>query len=49
MPRVSVCLFVTDRTIAPAAIEARELDGLYLPEHTHLPLSSRISSKAGTS
>ncbi|MGE3773246.1 MAG: LLM class F420-dependent oxidoreductase [Gammaproteobacteria bacterium] len=45
MPRFSVCLFATDRTIAPvelaAAVEARELDGLYLPEHTHLPLSSR--------
>lgn len=45
MPRFSVCFFATDRTLAPAAlataIEARELDGLYLPEHTHLPLSSR--------
>lgn len=45
MFRCSVCMFVTDRTIAPAAlasaVEARELDGLYLPEHTHLPLSSR--------
>lgn len=45
MPRFSVCLFATDRSIAPAelaaAIEARDLDGLYLPEHTHLPLSSR--------
>lgn len=45
MPRFSVCFFATDRSIAPAdcaaAVEARELDGLYLPEHTHLPLSSR--------
>lgn len=45
MPRFSVCVFATDRTPAPdelaAAIEARGLDGLYLPEHTHLPLSSR--------
>ena len=45
MPRFSVCCFLTDRSIAPAAlaaaVEERDLDGLYLPEHTHLPLSSR--------
>lgn len=45
MFRCSVCMFVTDRSMAPAAlasaVEERELDGLYLPEHTHLPLSSR--------
>jgi probable F420-dependent oxidoreductase len=38
-------MFVTDRSIAPAefaaAVEARELDGLWFPEHTHLPLSTR--------
>jgi len=45
MPRFSVSFFATDRSLAPAelaaAVEARELDGLYLPEHTHLPLPSR--------
>ena len=45
MPRFSVCLFATDRSIAPAEfaaeVEARELDGIFLPEHTHLPLASR--------
>lgn len=45
MPRYSVCMFVTDRSIAPAefaaAVEARGLDGIYFPEHTHLPLSTR--------
>jgi probable F420-dependent oxidoreductase len=45
MPRYAVCLFTTDRSIPPAefaaAVEARELDGVYFPEHTHLPLSSR--------
>lgn len=45
MPRFSVCMFVTDRSIAPAefaaAVEARDLDGLWFPEHTHLPLSTR--------
>jgi probable F420-dependent oxidoreductase len=45
MRRFSVCTFVTDRSIAPAefaaAVEARGLDGVYFPEHTHLPLASR--------
>ncbi len=45
MTRYAVCLFATEQSIAPAdfaaAAEARELDGVYFPEHTHLPLSSR--------
>lgn len=45
MVRISVCLFATDKSIAPAefatAVETRELDGLFFPEHTHIPLGSR--------
>jgi len=45
MPRFSVCQFTTDRSMAPAefaaAVEARGLDGVYFPEHTHIPLSTR--------
>lgn len=45
MFRAHVCIFPTDRTMAPAelarAVEARGLDGLFFPEHTHMPVSSR--------
>ncbi|MGE0857759.1 MAG: LLM class F420-dependent oxidoreductase [Gammaproteobacteria bacterium] len=38
-------MFATDRSIQPTelarAIEERGLDGLFVPEHTHIPLSSR--------
>ncbi|MFE0178897.1 LLM class F420-dependent oxidoreductase [Streptomyces sp. NPDC059002] len=40
--RISATLYMTDRTISPASL-ARELEergfaGLYLPEHTHIPV-----------
>lgn len=45
MFRAHVCMFATDRSIAPAelalAVEARGLDGVFFPEHTHMPVSSR--------
>lgn len=45
MFRAHVCIFPTDRSIAPAdlarAVEARGLDGLFFPEHTHIPVNSR--------
>lgn len=45
MVRCSVILFVTDLSIAPGelaeAVEARGLDGVFFPEHTHLPVASR--------
>jgi probable F420-dependent oxidoreductase len=40
--RIGVTVFLTDRGIDPAtlarAVEERGFDGLYLPEHTHLPV-----------
>ncbi|MFH8614991.1 LLM class F420-dependent oxidoreductase [Streptomyces sp. NPDC017979] len=40
--RISATLMVTDETIAPARLarelEERGFDGLYLPEHTHIPV-----------
>lgn len=45
MPRCTVILFATDQSITPAelavAVEARGLDGVFFPEHTHLPVASR--------
>ena len=45
MFRAHVCIFPTDRSIPPAelarAVEERDLDGLFFPEHTHIPVSSR--------
>ncbi len=45
MFRAHVCIFPTDLSIAPAelasAVEERDLDGLFFPEHTHMPVSSR--------
>ncbi len=44
MVRCSVLLFPTDQTIQPVdlavAVEERGLDALFLPEHTHIPVSS---------
>lgn len=43
--RCSIFQFVTDRSMAPAdlarAVEERGFDGFFVPEHTHLPVSSR--------
>lgn len=45
MFRAHVCMFVTDRSIPPAelalAVESRGLDGVFFPEHTHMPVGSR--------
>ena len=50
MIRCTVTQFTTDRTLPPAelavAVETRGLDGIFFPEHTHLPVASR--SKAGS-
>ncbi|MCP3759623.1 TIGR03619 family F420-dependent LLM class oxidoreductase [Streptomyces sp. TBY4] len=41
--RIAATVFLTDRTIAPVplarALEERGFSGLYLPEHTHIPVS----------
>ena len=43
--QIGISLFDTDRTIHPAefarAVEDRGFDGLYLPEHSHIPISRR--------
>jgi len=43
--RCGVLIFSTDQSIQPAdlakAVEARGLDSLFLPEHTHMPLASK--------
>jgi probable F420-dependent oxidoreductase len=45
MVRCSVIQFATDRSMPPAelaqAVEQRGLDGIFFPEHTHLPVASR--------
>ena len=45
MIRCTVTQFTTDRTLPPAelavAVETRGLDGIFFPEHTHLPVASR--------
>ncbi|MSR14177.1 MAG: LLM class F420-dependent oxidoreductase [Gammaproteobacteria bacterium] len=45
MFRAHVFIFPTDRSMAPAdlarEVEARQLDGVFFPEHTHIPLTSR--------
>lgn len=49
--RIAVTIFLTDRTITPVRL-ARELEqrgfaGLYLPEHTHIPVSRVTPYPAG--
>ncbi|MFF3347447.1 LLM class F420-dependent oxidoreductase [Streptomyces sp. NPDC002779] len=49
--RLSVTIFLTDETIAPTRL-ARELEqrgfaGLYLPEHTHIPVERTTPYPAG--
>ncbi|MBT2444554.1 TIGR03619 family F420-dependent LLM class oxidoreductase [Streptomyces sp. ISL-36] len=49
--RISTTIFLTDETISPVRI-ARELEqrgfaGLYLPEHTHIPVERSTSYPAG--
>ena len=49
--RLGVTMFVTDRSIGPDAlareIEARGLDSLYVPEHTHIPVGRRTPAPMG--
>lgn len=49
--RVGLTIFGTDRTIAPghlaAEAEARGFASLYLPEHTHIPVSRRTPPPSG--
>ncbi|MFC9734667.1 TIGR03619 family F420-dependent LLM class oxidoreductase [Streptomyces roseolus] len=49
--RISTTIFLTDETISPVRLarelEARGFDGLYLPEHTHLPVSRETGHPAG--
>lgn len=45
MFRAHVCMFATDRALPPARlaseVEARGLDGVFFPEHTHFPVGSK--------
>ena len=49
--RISVTIFLTDETITPTRIarelEARGFAGLYLPEHTHIPVERITPYPAG--
>ncbi|MGW4358934.1 LLM class F420-dependent oxidoreductase [Streptomyces californicus] len=49
--RISTTIFLTDETVTPVRL-ARELErrgfgGLYLPEHTHIPVSRRTPAPMG--
>ncbi|MES4886677.1 LLM class F420-dependent oxidoreductase [Streptomyces sp. NPDC096012] len=49
--RIAVTIFLTDETIAPTRLarelEARRFAGLYLPEHTHIPVERVTPYPAG--
>ena len=49
--RLGVTMFVTDRSIGPDAlareVEARGLDSLFVPEHTHIPVGRRTPAPMG--
>ena len=49
--RISVTIFLTDETITPTRLarelEARGFAGLYLPEHTHIPVERSTPYPAG--
>ena len=49
--RYGVTMFITDRTMSPAAlaraVEARGFESLYVPEHTHIPTSRRTAPPTG--
>jgi probable F420-dependent oxidoreductase len=49
--RLGVTMFVTDESIGPVAlataVEERGLASLYLPEHTHIPVSRRTPPPTG--
>src|SRR5258708_2328341 len=49
--RYGITIFATDRTIdlvrLAREVEARGFDSLYLPEHTHIPVSRRTPPPTG--
>ncbi|MCT9092998.1 LLM class F420-dependent oxidoreductase [Streptomyces sp. ASQP_92] len=49
--RIAVTVFLTDQTITPVRLarelEARGFSGLYLPEHTHIPVERTTPYPAG--
>ncbi|MEU0246796.1 LLM class F420-dependent oxidoreductase [Streptomyces sp. NPDC006235] len=49
--RIAVTIFLTDETISPTRLarelEDRGFDGLYLPEHTHIPVERTTPYPAG--
>ncbi|MFI5973130.1 LLM class F420-dependent oxidoreductase [Streptomyces sp. NPDC051452] len=49
--RIAVTIFLTDETITPVRLarelEARRFAGLYLPEHTHIPVERTTAYPAG--
>ncbi|WP_328299317.1 TIGR03619 family F420-dependent LLM class oxidoreductase [Streptomyces sp. NBC_00435] len=49
--RIATTVFLTDRTIAPVrlarALEERGFSGLYLPEHTHIPVTRDTAAPMG--
>ena len=49
--RYGITIFATDRSMDPVALaveaEARGFDSLYLPEHTHIPVSRRTPAPTG--
>lgn len=49
--RYGVTMFTTDQTLGPVdfarAVEARGLTSIYLPEHTHIPVSRRTPPPTG--
>ncbi|MER6250799.1 TIGR03619 family F420-dependent LLM class oxidoreductase [Streptomyces sp. NPDC001584] len=49
--RIATTIFLTDRTISPVrlahSLEERGFSGLYLPEHTHIPVSRETAAPMG--
>ncbi|MFD7260232.1 TIGR03619 family F420-dependent LLM class oxidoreductase [Streptomyces sp. NPDC059874] len=49
--RIATTVFLTDRTVSPVrlarALEERGFSGLYLPEHTHIPISRFSAAPMG--
>ncbi|KOG52351.1 F420-dependent oxidoreductase, partial [Streptomyces virginiae] len=49
--RIATTIFLTDRTISPVrlahSLEERGFSSLYLPEHTHIPVSRDTAAPMG--
>ncbi|MEW1639356.1 TIGR03619 family F420-dependent LLM class oxidoreductase [Streptomyces sp. NPDC093801] len=49
--RIATTIFLTDRTVSPTrlahSLEERGFAGLYLPEHTHIPVSRTTAAPMG--